>query len=254
MASEERARVLRRRLYLALAHLCARVVERPWGQLVYNLSNPDYHEANRARIAHASDPESMVREVIQFYGSLGLIPRAKFDDGAQPATLAEHFEAQGFRSEHGYFRVMCWDGDSPAPAALPEGTTITIAKPFDQEAIVEIQQAVEGWDDVEWLRRVLGALLPAAGLRYYLARVDGVPAACAMLLQLPEIGLIEDVATAPSYRRRGLASALIRQIQSHTSTPLLLEVSDEGAQRIYTRAGFEVRAAIQRWHCWLEEQ
>jgi GNAT superfamily N-acetyltransferase len=252
--SEANARELRRELDIALARLSASVLERPWGQLVYNLSNPDYYDANRARIVRAVDPEEMVREVVQFYSSHGLTPRAKFDDGAQLASLPAHFEARGFRSEHGSFRIMCWSGEPPAPTEPTAGMTISVATAADLDAIVEIQQAAEGWESSEWLRRKVGMLLSAAGLRYFLATIDGVPAACAMLLQLPEVGLIEDVATAPSHRRRGLASELIRRLQSQASTPLLLEVSDEGAQRIYTRAGFQVRADVREWHCWLEEQ
>jgi GNAT superfamily N-acetyltransferase len=252
--SEAGARELRRQLDIALARLCGKVLERPWGQVAYNESNPDYHDANRARVVHAADPEGMVREVVQFYSSYGLTPRAKFDDGSQPAGIVEHFDARGFRSEHGSFRIMYWTGEPAAPMRPTAAAPISVATRADLEAIVAIQQAAEGWEETEWLRRKVDMLLSAAGLRYYVATVDGVPAACAMLLQLPEVGLIEDVATAPPYRRRGLATELIRRIQSQASTPLLLEVSDEGAQRIYTRAGFEVRAEAQEWHCWLEEQ
>ncbi|MEZ4830723.1 MAG: GNAT family N-acetyltransferase [Caldilineaceae bacterium] len=47
-----------------------------------------------------------------------------------------------------------------------------------------------------------------------------------------KLGFVESVATRPAYRRRGLASAIIQQMQADTSTPLMLDVETDDAERV----------------------
>lgn len=53
--------------------------------------------------------------------------------------------------------------------------------------------------------------LDQAGWSLYLARVDGHPAAAATLYMKDGLGYLADATTGPTFRRRGLHSALLRR-------------------------------------------
>jgi ribosomal protein S18 acetylase RimI-like enzyme len=76
-----------------------------------------------------------------------------------------------------------------------------------------------------------------------LGRVDGVPAGGAAVARVRDgLGEVVGVATLPAYRRRGIAAALTADVAAQAfagwAELLVLTPGDEGAQRIYARAGF----------------
>ena len=89
-------------------------------------------------------------------------------------------------------------------------------------------------------------------MRWYVARVDGVVAASLAVCDGDAAGLINNVATVPRFRARGLAGALVAQAQREAPGPLLLEVEEDTAERVYRRAGFEVRGELRSAMYWLE--
>ena len=101
--------------------------------------------------------------------------------------------------------------------------------------------------------RYLERLVPNPASHYYLARVDNVPVAVAALHEGEGCSLVQEVATRPTHRRRGLATALITWLQRRATTPLLLQVSNPEAERIYTRAGFRVWGELEQVTCRLSE-
>lgn len=240
-------------LQLDFLKLYTQVRTRPWGLLLYNLENPDYHEANGARYVrcHADESAAVIDEIVRFYRTRRLTPRVDVDPQTEPADFCQRLEASGFESTPSEYRVMRWQGDAPPPPDLPAGVKLAVATPYDIEAIVQIEADDSPWSGTEWLRRRTRTLIAKPSVRYYVIWVDGVPAATAMCFWTDKLGFVESVATRPAYRRRGLASAIIQQMQVDTSTPLMLDVEAENAERVYARRGFDVVAHAPVWSCWL---
>jgi ribosomal protein S18 acetylase RimI-like enzyme len=101
----------------------------------------------------------------------------------------------------------------------------------------------------QMLRRTQEVLLPA-GMRWFVASVDGEHAGYASLISLERTGYIENVVTMPAFRRRGVASAAVaaavRASQAGGDDHVFLLTEWGGdPQRMYRRLGFRVAASIE---------
>jgi ribosomal protein S18 acetylase RimI-like enzyme len=90
----------------------------------------------------------------------------------------------------------------------------------------------------------LGAsVLNTSDVQLYLAHTDGEPAGAALLFSHNDMGYVDLVATLPEHRRKGVASALVAHLVTHSQALgnrwTALEVQTETpAERIYERLGF----------------
>ncbi|MCY1074129.1 GNAT family N-acetyltransferase [Archangium lansingense] len=241
-------------LDLALARRFASVEARPWGYFVHDVGNPDHWDANTARWLRAEAPEAAIEEVVALYRARRLTSRVRLDDLSAPGDMVERLMARGFQTDTQHLRLMHWaPGPSRPHPVLFSGLTLEVAGPETIGAMAEILGAANIWEGREWLVRYLDRLVPHPASHYYLARVEGVPAAVAALHEGVGCALVQEVATHPSYRRRGLATALITWLQRRATTPLFLQVSNPEAECIYARAGFRVWAEIEQAACRLPE-
>jgi ribosomal protein S18 acetylase RimI-like enzyme len=175
----------------------------------------------------------------------GRVARLEFVVSAAPG-LAEALAAGGFGLE-AELPVMVCTPATLAHSSRPAGTTIeavgaTAPGALVRELIGAQREAfgelpAVGDAEVARFARVIGA---GAGL---LARVDGEPAAGAQYTP-PAGGLAElaGIGTRPRFRRRGLAAALTAATAAHAfahgADTAFLTPGDDGAQRVYERAGF----------------
>lgn len=175
----------------------------------------------------------------------GRVGRLEFVASAAPG-LAEALADGGFELEADLAVMVCTPATLAQPPR-PPGTTIeaveATAAPAlvrdligaQREAFGEFHAVADA--DVARFIRVIGA---GAGL---LARVDGEPAAGAQYTP-PGGGLAElaGIGTRPRFRRRGLAGALTAATAAHAfahgTEAAFLTPGDDGAQRVYERAGF----------------
>jgi ribosomal protein S18 acetylase RimI-like enzyme len=156
-------------------------------------------------------------------------------DAAIESFLSERFLTAPWRSwwHHAHFLVAEVDGE---PAAALSGFA-----PFDpavREPEAALTDAVHahGWDDAR-----LGAGIERASPFF----------TCMME---PDRGtwLVENVATLPAFRRRGLVAALLEEVLArgraagHDTAQLTLFVGNRSAQFAYERAGFAITK--QRTH------
>ena len=99
------------------------------------------------------------------------------------------------------------------------------------------------------LERTL-APLPNGILHTYRVDLNGQPAAVAMALHHEEDCGVSFVATVPQARRRGLATAVMRQVLSHAResgcTSSTLQATDAG-ERLYENLGFKRLCLMQLW-------
>lgn len=77
----------------------------------------------------------------------------------------------------------------------------------------------------------------------YLAEWDGEPAGCAQLFRGAGVAGIYAVGTLPTFRRRGIASALVghlvREGMAHGDYVCLQVIAGSPAERVYARLGFQ---------------
>ncbi|WP_375770494.1 GNAT family N-acetyltransferase [Archangium gephyra] len=241
-------------LDLTLARRFATVEARPWGYFVHEVGNPDHWDANTARWLRAEQPEAALEEVVALYRARGLVPRVRLDDLSAPGDMGARLVARGFQQDSQQLRLMHWvPGPSRPLPVLFSGVTLEVAGPELLGSLAEILGGANVWEGRAWLVRYLERLVPSPTSHYYLARVDGVPAAMAALHEGEGAGLVQEVATHPAYRRRGLATALITWLQRRATVPLFLQVGNPEAERIYARAGFQVWGELEQVTCRLPE-
>lgn len=235
---------------LALPRQFSTEVVRPWGHLFYNLENTSHMDANKGRMIRTTDPDQVVAEVTAFYQGHGLTPRVTLDSLTEPVALAHRFQAQGYAVESGGLPVMTWEGPAPADLPLPPGVTIERATLADVSLIGQIRGEAWGYQP-GWLTQMAAREMVSPAYHYFIARVEGEPAACGALVDYGDPARLEYVATRPAFRGRGLAQALVRRIQQF-GRPLYLLYTREDARRVYERAGFVPAGELVETDCSLE--
>jgi ribosomal-protein-alanine acetyltransferase len=139
---------------------------------------------------------------------------------------------------HGSRRL--WDY---SPFRAPAGAYIRRGTPADLDALCEIES--RAWSD-RMSRRSLRRLLASQSAEILVAQADGAIAGVAILLfrANSRIARLYSIAVAPEYTGRGIASALLAQVETVTRSrrclSLRLEVheSNRGAIKVYGKAGY----------------
>ncbi len=185
----------------------------------------------------------------------GLMLRTTVTAGDRPA---ESFLAScGFTASHHYLTMRLGLDDPPARPVWPDPVSIRSASSSDLAAIHRTHQVA--FDDhptamplglTDWVdSRTAGA--PPDWPLWLVAEVDGqVVGICLGRSGTPEgreVGYIRDLGVIPSWRRRGIALALLmtefRRFYARGLSAVALEVDDDtldGAADLYERAGMEV--------------
>lgn len=183
----------------------------------------------------------IVREVIDFYTTLGVTPAAYVDCLSTPADLIPALLDGGFEEWSGAENdLMLYVGPDEANAAAARATLVTTAT--ERAAWASIMEPSD-----ERTRQLLHQLytreIEDARMRGYLICVDGEPACRCELFSWNGLGRVEAVRTDDRYQRRGLAAAAIRQAVTDSlllGNQLTYIYAEPGgnAQRLYHRLGF----------------
>lgn len=188
-------------------------------------------------------------------GRADMLLRTTVTAGDRPA---ENFLASvGFRTAHHYLTMRLGLHEPPARPVWPDPVTIRSATSSDLAAIHRTHQVA--FDDhptamplglTDWVdSRTAGA--PPDWPLWLVAEVDDqVVGICLGRSGTPEgkeVGYIRDLGVIPSWRRRGIALALLmtefRRFYARGLSAVALEVDDDtldGAADLYERAGMEV--------------
>lgn len=229
----------------------ARVYYYTWGVLAINSDNADHYDSNLATWEEVESPETALAEVERTYREYGITPRIRLTEYSHPSTLADFLRSRDYTNineEDSAARIMQWRHTVVPLPSLPEAVKVRSATLNDVDAIAKIQ--FEDGDILgEWAYRYLTYGLNDPRITYFLAEVEGIPAAVLALGQTKSLALIDDVTTLAAYRGRGLAGFLLQYAQHYAKSDILLEVISENAQRLYERVGFEVVGTIMdsRW-------
>ncbi|WP_461171520.1 GNAT family N-acetyltransferase [Arthrobacter sp. Z1-9] len=191
----------------------------------------------------AAEPQAALREAVQWYRTRRLPLIFQVTDATANAGLNDLLDVQGFTRQSETLIMARAAGISPlGPAAAVK---------------VEIRdQPGEEWLDLWWSvdgrggqaeRETARTILAGCPSRYALVRDDdGGPAAVGRLALVDGTGGIYCMATSPSRRRRGYASAVLQALLTDGDARglanfwLLVTAANHAAQRLYSEAGFKV--------------
>lgn len=166
----------------------------------------------------------------------GLQPRLEFVAERAPG-LEEALAAAGFELQ-ARIPVMTCPVEDVREVLAPEGVVIArVLGGPDVRALMEVQAAAFGEGPPS------DAAVEAYRGRGLLARADGVPAGAASRSAIAEgVSEIGGVGVLERFRRRGIAAALTAAAAAEAFAEgaqlCFLTPGDEGAERVYARAGF----------------
>jgi len=209
---------------------------------------PDHANADFLNTVHRllPDDDDQVPRIAAHYREAGVRPWFELMPAPGFDRLAGALAGVGGR-HIGFLTMSERELPAPPPAPLPGG--------------VAVYSVAAGSPDVDTFARVLpvghdvpdehreGAIVRTRenagveGARLYLATVDGVPAAAAVLLVAGNVGYLANASTLPGYRRRGCQGALIQRRLADAAAAScerasILTVWDSQSHANAVRAGF----------------
>lgn len=177
------------------------------------LCTADLPEVDFLNTVHRLLPEDAdhVPRIAAHYAAAGIQPWLELMPAPGFERLAEALGVAGGR-QVGFYAMSERVLPAPAPGPRPAGVTVEVVG-SDVEDFARVRAAghevpPEHLEDAIRRSRECAGV---AGARLYLARVDRVPAAAAVLFLAPPIGYLADAATLPAHRRRGCQTALIQR-------------------------------------------
>jgi hypothetical protein len=151
----------------------------------------------------------LVAPLTQWLRDHGAKPRFEIAAGDDDSAIARELTRLGL-FQSGFHAALI--GEPDASAAQPEGVAIEhVASAAGMEDFLAAYAL--GWDIPETAREQFKANVRAwpeqPGWSLYVARVEGEPAASAILFIHEGVGYFADSATGPAFRGRGLHAALL---------------------------------------------
>jgi ribosomal protein S18 acetylase RimI-like enzyme len=177
-----------------------------------------------------------IDELRRAFAVHGLHPRLEFVGECAPGLEAA-LAAAGFEPE-GHFPVMTLQADELREVPVPDGVVITRAV-----GAVEARAVLEVGAEAFGAEPPTEAEVAAYQGRGMLARADGAPAGAASRSDIAEgVSELAGIGVRERFRRRGIAAALTCAVAADAFAAgaelCFLTPGDDGAERVYARAGF----------------
>ena len=225
---------------------CGRVEQREWGELVVTPSLPIVWDANFAIVDHwEGTPADLHAELDAAQAALGFGHRKTVILDEALAARVWPDVAEPDWTLHDRFVVMAHRRPPDRPADLAS------VEEVDLDAFGVVHEAIlsEGphAGDAELARQLDALLLRIAGVvetRAFGVLVDGAPVAGACLYQDGPVAQVEDVATVPPHRGRGLARAVVlrcvEEARAAGAELVFLVANDsDWPKELYAKLGFD---------------
>jgi GNAT superfamily N-acetyltransferase len=145
--------------------------------------------------------------------------------------------------------------DRPTVDDATEGDADDVARLFDAYRVFYDRSS-----DVEGARRFITARLERRTTRFFLARIDAAAVGFVHLLPsfdtlaMRPMWILEDLFVEPSYRRRGVGSALLRHAEQFARDngagriSLTTAHTNATAQHLYVAEGYEADTVFRTYH------
>ena len=206
---------------------------------------PERPEVDFLNTVHRLLPDDAERvpRIARHYGEAGIRPWLEVMPAPGFAELAAALVEAGGR-QIGFLAMLERDLPAPPAGALPPGVSVEVVG-SDLDDFASVLPAGHGvpaehLEDAMRRTREAGGI---AGARLYLARVEGVPAAAAVLFLAPPVAYLANASTLEPHRRRGCQTALIQRRLADAAAagcPRAAVITDWGSQSHanVARAGF----------------
>ena len=225
-----------------------------WGAVVTDERFPDVYDLNYARVTTSSpdlvlgDVLAELRPALQRTGSRH-VQIVVLDHGGAP-RLVEQATAAGLRLSTD--SVMELRRNAPASNA-EDDPRVEEADPGAPEFADLLRRAYREFEVtqehvVEQLLRWNREILAPSGRRYFVVRMDGDVAGTGAFHLAGGVAYVDDIVTFAAYRRRGIASGivrrLIREAAASGAEATFLLADQPGPIRLYRSLGFEETGTV----------
>jgi len=227
-------------------HCAERILPLPWGRAVFSPGLNRVWELNVLRVERAGvSIDELIAEAERLQGEAGLAHRriVVLDEDAG-AALEPGFSERGWKTDS--FVYMVHRGEPPARA-----NSVRVEE-VERRAVDPLREVIiraEPWgNDDEVVRQLLvsSARVAEAGRgRQFAVLVNGRAVSAADLYSDERTAQIEDVATLPEHRGRGLATAVVLHALGEavdTGHELVFLIADDKdwPKELYAKLGFEL--------------
>jgi len=175
-----------------------------------NIDEPFLNRALGAGTIADATPRLLER-IERFYRSIGKPPRIAIATGCVPLAQMRLLERRGYAPVDGS-TALIYVYDLRRPPAAPEVPGLTIEPVGPDLASIYSRTGFESFRERgPQFVQIIEALVRSRrrGLRAFLGRIDGEPAATGMLFDVRPIGGLGNGSVRPAFRGRGLQKALI---------------------------------------------
>ena len=230
-----------------LRERCAeRLVDFRFGRALFNHTFALVWDLNhlRADRPEGADAEALAAEADRLHSAAGQAHRrVTVPDERAGGALAAGFRELGWSADRFVYMAYRGPGEREAGAAPVEEV--------GADALVPLRRAVsrmQPWaGDEAVVETVLGGnrlVAETGGARHFAVRVDGELVSSADLYADGRTAQVEDVVTAPTYRGRGHASALVvhavaEALAGGNDLVFLAADDEDWPKELYARLGFE---------------
>jgi ribosomal protein S18 acetylase RimI-like enzyme len=214
-----------------------------WGTALFNRALWrlwDWNQVRLERDGDGLDARVLAREADRLQGGARLAHRKiSVDDGGLGERLAPQFDRLGWRTQRLLVMVSTGEPDRADDLWPVEEA----AEPALRPARVAANGGVSN-DTVRQVLRAKRVRAEVASVRWFAARADGEVASYCEVYSDGRIAQIEDVATVPAHRRRGLARAVVLRTLAEARAAghdlvFLTADEDDWPKALYERLGFE---------------
>jgi GNAT superfamily N-acetyltransferase len=222
------------------------------------IPSANYNHAFRVNVAE-SEVDKLITDVLRYYESLKLNPCFVVSPATRPPTFVDSLMKRGFE------RTLEED------AMVYEAKSMNFKVNPDVKVAVNDRSLIDVWTDTSMKSfGVLMVLREASidlygkanrykGTKSYLGYFHGKPAGTCGLVSFNNVGGVFSVGTAPEYRRRGVATALLHSaiadsLSIGNSLLYLITTKGSDAERLYASLGFQVAYTHRRYELQLQKQ
>lgn len=211
---------------------------------------PDVWDANWLRVERPGLPvEEILAAAERTLGAQGLRHRTLWaDDPEEGRRLAEELEPRGWEVERGVYMAHRREPDRPSDPDIA-------VEEADLDGVAESRRVFLREDLAEYFGEVTDGILDqylladrtwgeVSGDRWFVVREAGRVVSFCRLFSEAGAGQVEEVATLPEARNRGLARAVVLAAVEASRTrgdelTFLGALADDWPRRLYARLGFE---------------
>ena len=242
-------------LDIAYCETFTRRIDTSWGILFCNENQPDYYDANHARIMTACDnSHEVAEEVINFFQSKNIVPRFYIYDLENQQNLLTELKSRNFKYEELISPVQLWDNNIISIPTDPMVKIEKVTKENYREAI-EIEGSIKEFGGLEVMEKVFEEQFNHPAFTHYLLRYDGVACSTACIFVDGNQARMESVATLEAFRGKGLIGQIIHYIQQEVTKKRIEKLwvfpINEAIEKVYQKYGFETVHKAVAGHAFL---